>query len=101
MAAATGSQRSAGTTFPGKGRPVSGSRTAEEKRPRRSSAVGTRVSRTTPRVMRVPSKSAKKNALSLMMGPPRLAPNWFWSLAGLGAPARSEKKSLASKPSFR
>jgi hypothetical protein len=36
-----------------------------------------------------------------MIGPPRFAPNWFWSLEGLATPARFEKKSFASKESFR
>jgi hypothetical protein len=35
------------------------------------------------------------------MGPPKLPPNWFWSLDGLGCFARFEKKSFESKPSFR
>jgi hypothetical protein len=50
---------------------------AEVKVPARWSAVGTTVSRMTPRVIRVPSKSPKKNALSLTIGPPRLPPYWF------------------------
>jgi hypothetical protein len=55
MAAAVGSMRAAGMVLSGKGRPVSGSRTAPAKRPCRSAAVGTRVTRVTPRVIRVPS----------------------------------------------
>ena len=89
IAAATGSKRSRGMVLFGKGWPVSGSRTVPAKIPLRSSGVGTRVMRVTPLVMRVPSKSAKKNALSFTMGPPRWAPYWFWSLAGLGSGARS------------
>ncbi len=55
MPAAYESMRSAGMTLPGNGRPVVGSLTADVKMPARSSAVGTRVRRVTPRVMRVPS----------------------------------------------
>ena len=59
------------------GSPVTGSLIAEVKMPARWSAVGTTVRRVTPRVIRVPSKSPKKNALSLTIGPPTLPPYWF------------------------
>ena len=55
IAAAYGSMRLAGMTLPGNGWPVSGSFTALVKIPLRWSAVGTLVTRVTPRVMRVPS----------------------------------------------
>ena len=55
IAAAYGSMRSAGIWLLAKGSPVSGSLTGEVKMPARSSAVGTRVRRVTPRVIRVPS----------------------------------------------
>ena len=44
------------------------------KMPLRSSAVGTRVRRMTPRLILVPSKSVKKNARFLTTGPPMLPP---------------------------
>ena len=47
--------REAGITLPGKGWPVRGSRTAVVNWPARSAAVGTRVRRVTPRVIRVRS----------------------------------------------
>lgn len=53
--AAKGSMRDAGIWLFAKLSPVTGSRTADVKMPLRSSAVGTRVRRVTPRVMRVPS----------------------------------------------
>jgi hypothetical protein len=37
----------------------------------------------------------------LTIGPPRLPPNWFWSLAGFAALARFEKKSIESNDSLR
>ncbi len=55
MAAEYGSMRDAGIALFANGSPVTGSLIAEVKMPARSSAVGTRVSRVTPRVMRVPS----------------------------------------------
>ena len=101
IAAAYGSIRPVGIVLFANGRPVSGSRTDEVKTPARSSAVGTRVRRVTPRVIRVPSKSPKKNALSFTIGPPRLPPYWFWSLAGFAALARTEKKSFESNDWLR
>ena len=69
--------RDEGIVLLGNGSPVSGSLTLEVKIPARSLAVGTWVARMTPRVIRVPSKSPKKKALSLTIGPPRLPPYWF------------------------
>ena len=74
IAAANGSMRPVGIVLFANGSPVSGSRTADVKMPARSSAVGTRVSRVTPRVIRVPSKSLKKNPRSFTNGPPMLPP---------------------------
>src|SRR5690348_3813761 len=55
IAAAYGSMRLDGIVLLSNARPVAGSFTADAKTPARSSAVGTRVRRLTPRVMRVPS----------------------------------------------
>ena len=55
IAAATGSTRPEGIMLSANGWRVTGSTMVAVKRPARSSSVGTRVTRVTPRVMRVDS----------------------------------------------
>ena len=50
---------------------------SSEKSPARIFAVGTVTTAVTPCVTSKRSKSAKKNVLLRMSGPPRLPPYWF------------------------
>ena len=72
--------------MPGNAWPVSGSRTAvrvEEKSPARSAAVsGKAAVDSDPGRTRRLSHEPKMNSLSLRMGPPAVAPNWFWINCG-------------------
>src|ERR1043166_8713765 len=69
------------------------------KLPVRSRAVGTRAPlRKVLVAWRSPEYEAKKNALSFLIGPPRVAPNWLrWK----GALARVDPQSLALKTVLR
>src|SRR5882762_6324481 len=51
---------------------------AAEKSPARSAAVGTIVENTVPDRRRYASQLKKKKVLSLITGPPKVAPYWFW-----------------------
>ena len=82
--------------LPGKDWPVSGSFGVGEeqpamvgplKSPARSAAVGTNALRVRPRFSRFHSWEKKKWSLSLMMGPPMVAPKSFESSGPLGWPA--------------
>ena len=54
-----------------------------EKLPLRMRGVGTVVvTLGAAKTMRLASASPKKKSLSLMMGKPRVAPNWFWRYLG-------------------
>src|SRR5713226_2051492 len=65
----------------GSGSTVSGSKMvgtpAAEKSPVRSAAVGTVVVNTVPDRRRYASQLKKKKVLSLIAGPPKVAPYWF------------------------
>ena len=63
--------------------------------PDRSACVGTVPRRVTPWRDCNPSKSAKKNVRSLMMGPPKPAPNWLRLSWGLSLPSKKLRASLA------
>src|SRR5205814_2401196 len=62
----------------------------------RSAAVGTRVELTVGFTWRKPSHDAKKNVLSLRIGPPPAAPNWFRCSVFFVPPNRFVKKLVGS-----
>src|ERR1043165_1070584 len=73
-----------------------------EKTPANPAAVGTVYCATWVALLMVwRSKPPKKNVLSLTTGPPRVAPNWFWTRGGRGFFARFVKKSFAFRTLFR
>ena len=99
-AAPAGLIRLAGMMLPGNGWPVRGSfgicgvQPASRlplKFPALSSAVGTKPLRTEVLVSLFFSYERKKCSLSLMMGPPNVAPQSSHFSAGLGCPACSRK----------
>src|SRR4051794_30737332 len=104
MSTAAFEKRLAGIWSFGNGAPVSGSIGFVllcEKSPARSAAVGS----TCPVFVvalrsRRDSHEKKRNVLSLIIGPPTLAPNWFRFRVGLFTRPAWPKNDLASNLSF-
>ena len=97
-----GSRREVGIWLLGNGWPVSGSFTGAgeaEKSPLRSAAVrGKAAVASDAGRTRSPSYVPKINSLSLRIGPPAAAPNWFWINCGFFEGA---KKLRALRSWFR